>query len=77
MPDVVSVPPPESVKESLPLLWLIDPLTVNVLPLVALTLRLLPMTTGAATVLLPLSLIVAVPVVLDKVNVLAPDGLMS
>ena len=59
---------------------LMPPPMVNKLPVAAVTLRLLPNVIGVSIVLLPpLLLIVADPpvAVLDKVNVLAPDGLIT
>ena len=62
----------------LPPLSLIAAAIVKVLPAEALTLRLLSSVIGTAIVLLPpLLLIVAEPAVFDKVNVLAPDGLIT
>ncbi len=73
----INAPPPLTLKEKLPLM---PPATVNEPPLATPTPRLLPSAIGALIVLLPVSLIVAVPAVpavLARVNVLAPDGLIT
>ena len=70
-PPAVIVTNPLPATAWLPPLWPIAPLTISVLPGVAVTLRLLPRMMGTAIVWLPpLLLIVAAAPVLDKVSAL-------